>query len=307
MPDFDWVFQSRPRYSWRGTTAKKSSAPGMLMSFLAAILVAAVQLVFPPGAYADTLLVVGINHTPIVVADLARAQAEFHAMGFAIKPGRPHADGIRNAHVKFPDGTELELITAPAAVDALTKEYHAKQQRGDGPVYFGLTAPDQIALAARLRALGAPVQLTDGALTFPLGNPLHPLFFTMGGVAPTDLPEHYAHANSALRLSAFWVRGNVEERALFSNLGVPMRRSTACGPLGDADDAALPRGDVFFLKNGPKDGTAIAARVEVRSLEDVTATLKKGGFKALRYAGCNAIWLPPSVGHGIWLEFVQAG
>jgi len=34
-------------------------------------------------------------------------------MGCAIKPERSHPDGILNAHVKFTDGTEIELITAP--------------------------------------------------------------------------------------------------------------------------------------------------------------------------------------------------
>ena len=59
----------------------------------------------------------GMDHIPVVVADLDKAEADFRAMGFSIKPGRPHSNGIRNAHVKFPDGTEIELITAPAAVE----------------------------------------------------------------------------------------------------------------------------------------------------------------------------------------------
>ena len=55
-------------------------------------------------AHAQEPLVIGIDHIPVVVTDLERAQADYRAMGFAIKPGRFHADGIRNAHVKFPDG-----------------------------------------------------------------------------------------------------------------------------------------------------------------------------------------------------------
>jgi catechol 2,3-dioxygenase-like lactoylglutathione lyase family enzyme len=264
----------------------------------------ALTLLLAFGAHAEAPLVEGIDHIPIVVADLERAQADFRAMGFVIKPGRPHADGIGNAHVKFPDGTELELITAPAAVDALTTEYHAKQQRGDGPVYFGLRAPNQAELAARLRALGTPVQLTEGALTFPAGNPLHPLFFGPGGIAPTDRPEHYAHANSAFRLSGFWVRANAQERALLSRLGMPIRRSADCGPLGEADDVVLPRGHVLLLKRGPADGAAIGARIEVRNLDAAAATLKESGFEAIRYPRCRTIWVPPLAGHGIWLEFV---
>src|SRR5438046_8977547 len=80
-------------------------------------------------------LLQGIDHTPVVVADLEKAQADFRKLGFAIKPGRFHAGGILNAHVKFPDGTEIELITAPKAVDALTREYRARLEKGEGPVY----------------------------------------------------------------------------------------------------------------------------------------------------------------------------
>src|SRR5689334_22739161 len=99
-------------------------------------------------------LLVGMDHIPVVVRDLEQAEADFQALGFAIKPGRVHADGIRNAHVKFPDGTEIELITAPAATDALTAEYRARLKTGEGPVYFGLYAPDPTVLSARLAASG---------------------------------------------------------------------------------------------------------------------------------------------------------
>src|SRR5690242_14629103 len=98
-------------------------------------------------ARAQAPLVSGLDHIPVVVTDLDQAQADYRAMGFAIKPGRFHADGIRNAHVKFPDGTEIELITATHATDELTSEYLAKMKTGEGPVYFGLYAPDRDAVA----------------------------------------------------------------------------------------------------------------------------------------------------------------
>lgn len=291
--------------SWVGTVGRRKLGPVATVTLLTSLV--------PLGAtntHGKDILVEGVDHTPIVVTDLERARTDFHAMGFAIKPGRFHADGIRNAHVKFPDGTELELITAPAAVDPLTTEYFAKQQRSEGPVYFGLKALDHAVLAARLRALGAPVQqeggAEGGALTFPLSNPLHPLFFGWGEKARDDRPEHYAHANTAVRISGFWVRGNEQERAVLAGLGLPTHRVNSCGPFGLADDVVLPRGDVFFVKGGPENGAAIGARVEVRSLDVAASTLKQNGFSPRRYAHCNSLWLPPSVGHGIWLEFAQA-
>jgi hypothetical protein len=92
----------------------------------------AVAASFPPPDPA----VIGLDHIPIAVGDLARAADDYRALGFALKPGRPHDNGIQNQHVKFTDGTELELITAPAAGDALTTTYRRHLENGDGPAFL---------------------------------------------------------------------------------------------------------------------------------------------------------------------------
>ncbi|MGY3441253.1 VOC family protein [Bradyrhizobium sp. USDA 4473] len=263
-----------------------------------------VCIAFPTRA--DTPAVLDVEHAPIVVADLEKAQDDFRAIGFAIKPGRPHADGIRNAHVKFPDGTELELITAPAPKDELTAEYYAKARRGDGPIYYGLWAADTRTMEMRIKTIGAPVEREGYLLTFPSGHPLHHLFFGSGENSPTDRPEHFAHSNSAIRMSGYWVRGNSEEQALLTQLGVRFRRAKPCGPLGEVEVARLPRGEVLFTSQGPHDGTMIGARIEVTNLQLAKAVMEKGGLKPTSYSGCASLWLPPNRAHGIWLEFVPA-
>lgn len=252
-------------------------------------------------------LVVGIDHIPVVVANLEKAEADFRRLGFSIKPGRPHVDGIRNAHVKFPDGTEIELITAPAAVDALTTEYRAKMKTGDGPVYFGLYAPDRIALVAKLRASGFPVQGDDNSiLTFSSGSPLHPLFFGGRNKSPTDKPEYFAHANSAVRLSALWVRDDQELRKLFRGLGMPVRPMRQCTPItaSESSAVALPEGKVYLVPSATAN--VVAARVEVRSLAALESVLKRNRVPITRGIKCDpdAIWISPKIAHGIWLEFV---
>jgi len=261
------------------------------------------------AAGAQTPPIVGMDHIPVVVCDLEKATADFRAMGFAIKPGRSHADGIQNAHVKFPDGTEIELITAPHSVDALTSEYRAKLQSGEGPVYFGLYAPDHSALKAKLEALGIAVAEDGSTLNFPAGAPLHPLFFGLGEKSPTDRPEHFAHANTALRLSALWVRGNPEESALFRKLGADMDTTAPCGPLkGIVEAVHFSAGDLYLVRGYAGTGAVIAARIEVKSLETVRQVLRESGREPKTYAPCErvSVWLPPEKAHGIWLQFVQA-
>jgi len=251
-------------------------------------------------------LIVGIDHIPVVVADLEKAQADYRALGFRIKAGRPHADGIRNAHVKFPDGSEIELITAPAAVDALTAEYRAKMAGADGPVYFGLYAPDQAALLAQVKGLPVMADTDHGALDFAPESGLHPLFFGQRNKSPTDLPEHFAHENTAVRLSALWVRDNRELHALLERLGVALTPTRLCGFAGGGAGtvASLPEGNVYLVPAG--GANVIAARVEVRNVAAVKTVLGRSGVSFEEDPSCdaNAVWVGPSRAHGIRIEFV---
>ena len=256
-------------------------------------------------AQAQEPLVIGIDHIPVVVRDLEKAQLDFRAMGFAIKPGRIHADGIQNAHVKFPDGTEIELITAPKAVDALTQEYRAKIASGEGPVYFGLYAPDQGAVSARLRALPIEAQNGDGMVGFSAASPLHPLFLGQRNKTPTDKPEHFAHPNGAARLSALWVRDTPELRELLKGMGVALTPANLPGFIGVANGlrAALPEGNLYLVPSGK--ATVIAARVDVRKIGDIKAVLKANAVPMTEYPACDkdAVCVPPSFAYGIWIEF----
>ena len=113
-------------------------------------------------------LVTGLDHVIVVVNDLEAAAKRHRAMGFALKPGRPHDNGIRNQHVKFEDGTELELLTAPEERDQLTAQYRRYLAQGDGPAHVVLYATDADALAKRI--VGGAFGARRGLITFPIGH-----------------------------------------------------------------------------------------------------------------------------------------
>jgi hypothetical protein len=79
---------------------------------------------------------IGLDHIPVAVRDLERATATYRALGFTLKPGRDHANRIRNAHVKFPTGAGIELLTAPEAIDGLSTHYVDFLRAGEGPAFI---------------------------------------------------------------------------------------------------------------------------------------------------------------------------
>jgi catechol 2,3-dioxygenase-like lactoylglutathione lyase family enzyme len=182
----------------------------------AALTACATGLLFAtPGV--DATVRVGISHVNIAVADLDRASGDYARLGFALKEGRPHDDGIRNRHVKFRDGTEIELITAPAATDALTTHYRELLAEADGPAFLSLDVEPAAAAVERVTHARLPASTDRGHVNFPFESPLGYVFFAGLNQSPTDRPEHFAHQNGASSLVGVTLAGeNLEpERRLF--------------------------------------------------------------------------------------------
>lgn len=269
----------------------------------------------PGAAREENPIVIGIDHIPIVVRNLDSAANTYKALGFSLKPGRPHANGIRNQHVKFRDGTELELITAPAPRDTLTAEYCQLLKEGEGPVFFGLFAPDIKGLAKQLDAGNKRYELAGKSITFSPSDPFHLLFFGNRNQSPTDKPEHFAHANSAESVTGVWLApGNSASfSGFFQNLGMTLQKRKISFPFSapDAQAAELKEGEVIFLPPSFQlipGRQIIGATVKVRSIEAVKAALKQSGMKVsqvVKNGGTVSFFLSPDLTHGIWLEFRQ--
>ena len=101
-----------------------------------------------------------VDHVVIAVSDLDSAAGDFQSLGFTLKPGRLHPNGLLNAHVKFADGTALELMSlAGEPTDAVAVAYQKFLQTGEGGAFLAIEAkPDRVTEAANI--LGLPSQLT---------------------------------------------------------------------------------------------------------------------------------------------------
>ena len=234
--------------------------------------------------------VTGLDHIPIAVRDLDRAAADYRSLGFALKPGRPHDNGIANQHVKFTDGTELELITAPAARDALTTTYRRHLARGDGPAFLSLFAPGIDAGSLGLAA-----------------DPLRYIFMSGRNQSPTDRPEHFAHANTAESFIGVWLAGEdlSAEGRLLAKLGAQVVTEDRRVPDPvKAQVARLTEGEVVLLPGAHQlvpGRRIVGATVRVRDLGAARKVLAGRG----REIG-SSIFLPPALTHGLWLELRAA-
>ena len=153
---------------------------------------------------------VRVDHVPIAVADLEAATTRLvDGFGFRTKPGRRHANGLENRHIKFADGTGLELVTIHEPGDDLARRYAELIADGGGGAFValgGLPVDSVLALVAPAEPELEATRLPAFDLAaFPPGHPLAPVFFVDVHLRPPDLPEHLDHPNGARSLRAVWV------------------------------------------------------------------------------------------------------
>jgi len=283
------------------------------------IIIALLVLVcsFCPGTKQEiSTPVIGMDHIPIVVKNLDSAAYLYKTLGFSLKKGKPHLNGIVNQHVKFPNGTELELITAHDAKDSLTTEYLSHLREGEGPLYFGLFASDMATVAGQLNAAHNTYERKQGLIGFPPEHGCHSLFFGSRNFSPTDKPEHFAHKNTAFALIKVWLAPDeaMEYRNLLQALGINMKQQQVDFSSSQtvAQVARLKEGEIILLSRSFQvvpGHVVVGATVQVKNIQTTKAVLNQSGFETPDIikgkGGSQSLFLPAHITHGLWLEFVQ--
>jgi hypothetical protein len=249
---------------------------------------------------------IGIDHIPLAVRDLDRATASFKQLGFAIKPGRAHDNGIRNNHIKFIDGSGLELIASAKRADQLSTLYVDHLRHGDGPAFVSFHARDTAKLIAALSAARIDFDQSDGTLTFK-DPKLNFLFIVADNRSATDRPEHFAHSNGAFAMGEVWIAMDdpTPLQGLLAALGAPAMRAMVKTP--EPNEAI-----VFDLQNGRV--VILPARYQLvtgRPVIGVAMSVRElGGQRNSAFAPGVASTsmslariIAPERAHGLWLAF----
>lgn len=212
-----------------------------------------------------------LDHVVIAVRDLAAAAARFAALGYRLKPGRLHPDNLLSEHIKFVDGSELELMTlAGPPGDRMAEEYAALIAAGDGGAYVALRTSDLEAVDAAARRLDlTPRRSTAGSwefLSFPARSDAGAVFFVSGGERLHDPDSLVQQADGASGVREAWLEAGPGLARLLAMVG-----ARDCGP---ASGPGGRRGDRHALNSSyltlvPRSDSSALPRVLGVRLETV--------------------------------------
>ncbi len=223
------------------------------------------------AAAAEDTVVRGLDHIPLAVKDLEQSQADFEALGFVLKPSRPHANGLRNTHAKFPAGTEIELITALSASDALSSDYLSGCSRETGQ----LSRLFSLRTQRRWRRRLALQNLSLKRVFFSAGSTRRPTGLSIS-LIPTPRSPFPASGWQALRPSA----------ACCTLLGPSRAEKPACSPFGTDCSRLLAARSAGGLpaRKGSARARSIHCRRDAHGQEPASCSTcpryQPGGFRA---------------------------
>lgn len=261
-----------------------------------------------------------LDHLVILVTDLAKASADYSALGFTVTPGGVHADGLtENALIAFADGAYLELIAFRDGGTAQSHRWWPFLERGGGLIDFALQVAD---LPASLAAISGRGGSYDGPYESgrqkPDGSELRwrsawsstrvGLPFLIEDLTPRSLrvPEGVAtrHANGARGIGMVVVavpQIAVATTAYTALLGLEQPRIEADEALM-SHVARLPLGSVTLLLAQPQvQDLPLAQQISVRGAGIYACWLVTEGETA------SLGWLNRERSHGARLQLVAAG
>lgn len=251
-------------------------------------------------AFAQDIDNYDIDHISIVVNDLDEAKSSFRNLGFTIKDGSKHENSIENAHMKFLDGTALELITATETKDDLAGVYMEQKAKGDGPVFLCLNMSD-IDSAQSLLSDYKPILIVGKYyqwLTFPDETAINYLFLIKYSRPPVDRKELLYHQNNVLGIKEINLNKPDFEKgkAIFSKLGFIANQENKIKiheKLISMEQSIQPNKNRFM--------TSITLWVE--DIHETLQQLPKG--IPFHFSKDNVITIPPEYSHGIEIRFEQ--
>jgi hypothetical protein len=163
-----------------------------------------------------------------------------------------HPNNLVNRHIKFRDGSSIELMTIRGEPgDAMARDYARLIAEGEGGVYVALNVPRIDAAERAAAALALPtLRSSSGAwrfVSFPPASPASAVFFSSGAGVVQDPDSLVSHKPDVVGLAEVWIEGGSELVTLLERLG-GTRCAAARSPDGRIGERiALRRGNVVIV------------------------------------------------------------
>lgn len=226
-----------------------------------------------------------LDHVIIAVNNLDEANETYQSLGFTIKSGKLHKNGLLNSHIKFSNRTELELMSiAGVTLDDVARKYDDFLKSGEGGAYIAFSGISIIKASEKLKLLDIKHQIKNGRLwdyiTFYDEPGFEHIFFINTRHTNSENAATWKHMNGSIYINGIWFEASAKVGRFLEEFGAL--------PCGKMSNKSIPAGDIYQVGK-----TALIA-VAPRSITKRPRILGLS-FQADRLK-------PTNDAHGIWVK-----
>ena len=159
-----------------------------------------------------------IDGVIVAVSDANTATKAYTKMGFTVKPGRMHKNGLLNAHIKLPNKTSIELMSLVSKpTDDISRKYRNILKEGESGAYLTLSGSGAAEFSKKID--GIEHEKIRGRfwdyVIFPEGSGLEHIFLFHPHSEFKSEQRFYIHGNGAKKIDRVWIEGSDKVKDLF--------------------------------------------------------------------------------------------
>ena len=267
-------------------------------------------------AISKIILQSDLDHMNIAVNDIDKTEKYFtDVLGFTIKKGREHNNGILNSFVKFGDNSYIELITVVNQPDSSTQVYRDILKNGDAGAFVALRSDSLSSLSEYYKLLEKVTNIKRygndfETLEFGDKEELKNIFFINYPGLVKDDKTLLTHKNGAMGLAAVWLaaKSTDEIEKTFTLYGFKVLTGVTIPSLNiEGRIVEMNEGKIYLLPSDTSNGV-FGITVLVNDVQKTHDFLKKSLKKDLKISHDvrgKSILLDPGITHNIYIEFLQ--
>jgi hypothetical protein len=190
------------------------------------ILVSIAVIFLPSGSKAQELR---LDHVIQLCPDLPDCIDEYTDLNFHIKEGTLHENGLRNAHIKFPNSSSMEFITLEGPPsDLISKRYDQLLRNQTIGAYLALTGLQIPKIQSELNKLNIEFETSSGKLwsyiLFDETSELAHIFFIVYHLDVPSAAEVSKHRNRFDHIESVTMESTPVVIKLLTGLGLKAER-----------------------------------------------------------------------------------
>jgi len=254
-----------------------------------------------------------LDHVIVGSEDLSKSRIFFNeVLGFNIKDGKIHKNGIENFFIEFNDSTEIEIISVENVSDKLANEYKLMLQKKQFGLQFAIRTPEILELKKQFSGLNSEfTELVKNRMYTTLSknylDQAFPLFFIEYN--SDNINKNVFHSNNTKGISDIWlsttdVRKSVQE---FVKIGFSLIDTLSVGNIEQKTVLIKNNNiNIILIENDHSGIYGLTIKtVGIKNLLDSITDNLNINRKIKTSRRGKSIFINPEITNSIWLEFLE--